>query len=88
LLEVAIFDLLHEGFALENVALQSGGELAGHHEKLIVRDFRERDGAARGNEMRAPLEHEARVPEDKKGENGRHDGESGPARTEKLSEAI
>ena len=36
LLNVALFDLLHEGFALEEVALEIGGELAGHDEKLIV----------------------------------------------------
>ena len=36
LLEVAFFDLLHEGFAPEEVALEIGGELAGHDEELIV----------------------------------------------------
>ena len=51
LLEIAVFDLLHEGFALEEVALELGGELAGDNEELVVGDFGERDGAAGGNEM-------------------------------------
>ena len=51
LLEVPVFDLLHEGFALEEVALEVGGELAGNDEKLVVGNFGERDGAAGGNEM-------------------------------------
>ena len=83
--EVAVFDLLHQGFALEKVALQIGGNLARHDEKLIVNDLGERDGAARGNEMRAPLEHEAGIPENKKGERGARDGKRYPAGTEELS---
>ena len=39
MLEVAVFDLLHEGFAAEKIGAQVGGELAGDHEKLIVDDF-------------------------------------------------
>ena len=39
LLDVAVFDLLHEGFALKEVALEVGGELAGHDEKLILDHF-------------------------------------------------
>jgi hypothetical protein len=34
-LEAAVFDLLHEGFALEVVALEVGGELAGNDEELV-----------------------------------------------------
>src|SRR6266852_8402918 len=68
LLEVAVFDLLHEGFALEEIALEVGRELAGDDEKLIVHNFGERDGTAGGNEMRTPLEHEASVPESEDGE--------------------
>ena len=68
LFKVAVFDLLHEGFALEEVALERDGEFPGDDEKLIVEDFGIRDGAARGNEMRTPLEHESGVPESKSGE--------------------
>ena len=68
LLEVAVFDLLHEGFALEEVALERHGKLPGDDKKLIVGDFGIRDGAARGNEMRTPLEHESGVPESEGGE--------------------
>jgi hypothetical protein len=57
LLEVAVFDLLHEGFAAENIGVEVGEELAGHDDKLIVDDFGKRNGAARGNEMRTPLEN-------------------------------
>ena len=49
LLDVAVFDLLHEGFTLEEVALEVGGELAGNNEELVVGNFRKRDGAAGGN---------------------------------------
>ena len=51
LLEIAVFDLLHEGFALEEVALEVGGELAGDAEELVVGNFGERDGATGRNEM-------------------------------------
>jgi len=44
----AVFNLLHEGFALEEVALAIGGKLTRHDEDLIVDDFGERDGAAAG----------------------------------------
>ncbi len=72
LLDVAVLDLLHEGFALEEVALKVGGELTGDDEKLVAGHFGKRDGAARGNEMGTPLENEAGVPCDQeKNERGR-----------------
>ena len=88
LLEIAVLDLLHEGFALEEVALEVGGELAGDDEELVVGNFGERDGAAGGNEMRTPLEHEASVPESEDGEKSASSGEGGAARAEELSGAI
>ena len=62
LLDVAVFDLLHEGFALEEVVLKIGSELAGDDEELVVGHFGKRNGAARGNEMGTPLENKAGVP--------------------------
>src|SRR6267378_1042066 len=62
LLEIAVFDLLHEGFALEEIALEIGGELTGDDEKLVVGHFGKRDGAAHGNYMGTPLENKAGVP--------------------------
>lgn len=47
--EVAFLDLLHEGVALEEVALEVGGELARDHEELVVANFGERDWSAGGN---------------------------------------
>src|SRR6266576_4079167 len=88
LLDVAVFDLLHEGFALEEVALKIGSELAGDDEELVVGHFGKRDGAARGNEMETPLEHEAGVPKSGDGKQGDRGGESGAARAEELSGAI
>ena len=88
LLDVAVFNLLHEGFALEEVTLQIGGELAWHDKKLIVDDFGKRDGTARGDEMRAPLEHEAGVPESEDGDDDARGGEGGAAGAEELSSAI
>ena len=88
LLEVAVFDLLHEGLALEEIGVEIGGELARDDEKLIADHFRERDGAARGDEMRAPLEHEADVPEDKESEECGSGGECGTLRAEELRGAV
>ena len=88
LAEVAVFELLHEGFALEDVALEIGGKLAGNDEKLVVDHSGERDGAAGGNEMRAPLKHEAEVPQNEEGEKSGGGSESGAIRTEELRGAI
>src|SRR6266550_3849531 len=77
--EIAVFDLLHEGFALEEVALEVGGELAWDDEKLVVGHFGNRDGAARWNEMGTPLEHEACVPESEDGDDDAGGCESGAA---------
>ena len=74
MLEVAVFDLLHKSFALEEVTLEVGGELAGDEEELVVDDIGKRDWAARGDEMGAPLEDEAGVPESGGGE--KNDGGS------------
>ena len=88
LLEVAVFDLFHKTFSAEKVGVKLSGELSGNHKKLVVDHFRKRNGAAYGDKMHTPLEHEAKVPEDKDGE-GRGSGSEGSSgRTEKLSEAI
>jgi len=88
LLDVAVLDLLHEGFAAEKIGVQIGGELARNDEKLVVDDFGKRNGAASGNEMRAPLENEAGVPEGEDSENEKREGKSGAAGMEELSGAI
>ncbi len=88
MLEVAVLDLLHEGFALEKVALEIGGELAGDDEKLIADDFGKRNGAARGNKMRAPLEHQSGVPERSGGEKGERGSERGAGGAEEPRGAI
>src|SRR6266550_3015263 len=88
LLDVAVLDLLHEGFALEDIALEVGGELAGDDEELVVGHFGNRDGAAGGNEMGTPLEHEAGVPKSGDGKQGDRGGESGATRGEEFSGAI
>ena len=88
LLDVAVFDLLHEGFAFEHIVLEIGGELTGHGYKLIVDDCGERNGAARRNKMRTPLEHEAGVPESEDGKKSASGGEGGAARMEELRGAI
>jgi len=88
LLDVAVLDLLHEGFAAEKIGVEIGGELARNDEKLVVDDFGKRNGAACGNEMGAPLENEAGVPEGEDGENEKRGGKSGAAGMEELSGAI
>src|SRR5438552_3190028 len=87
LLEIAVFDLLHEGFALEEVALEVDGELARHDEELVVGDFGKRDGTACRNEMRAPLEDKADVPEREDGEQGNRGDKSDALGAEELSGA-
>src|SRR5207302_9356128 len=64
LLDVALFDLAHELFAAEEIIAEMAGELARDNEELVVGDFAEGNGAARGHEMGAPLNHEAEIPED------------------------
>ena len=88
MLDVAVLDLLHEGSAAEKIGVEIGGELARNDEKLVVDDFGKRNGAACGNEMRAPLENEAGVPEGEDGENEKRGGKSGAAGMEELSGAI
>ncbi len=88
LLDVAVFDLLHEGFALEEVGLEARRELAGDDEELIVDHLGDGDGAAGGNQVCAPLEHEAGVPKDEEGQDGGYRGESRSAGVEDSSEAL
>src|SRR5438876_4909831 len=66
LLDVALFDLLHEVLTLEEVTTKIGGKLPGDYENLIVRDFRKRNRTARGNQVRAPLEDQPHVPQNKR----------------------
>jgi len=88
LLKIAVFNLLHQGPTLEEVALEIGGELARDNEKLVVGHFGKRDGAARGDQMRAPMEDQASIPE--YGDSEQHDrgGESGALGAETLSSAV
>ena len=65
LLDVALFDLLHEAFTFGEVTTKIGGKLVRDFQKLIVNDFRKRDGAASGNQVRAPLEDQPHVPQSK-----------------------
>jgi len=88
LLDVAVFDLLHEGFAIEEVALEVGGDLAGDKEELVVGNFGKRDRAAGRNEMCAPLENKAVVPESEDGKQANRSDEGGALGVEELSGAI
>lgn len=76
--EVALLDLLHERFAVEEIALEVGRKPVGHDEKLVVKNFEERDGTARGNQVGAPLKHQASVPKNQKSERERS-GKEGAA---------
>ena len=64
-MDVALFDLLHEGLALKEVTTKISGKLPRHYENLIVCDFRKRNRTARGNQVRAPLEDQSYVPQNK-----------------------
>jgi len=63
-MEVAVFDLLHEGFAFEEKAVETCAELARNDEELIVGDVAKGDGTAGGDKVSTPLKHEAGVPKD------------------------
>ena len=65
LLDVALLDFVHESVALKEIATQIGGELSRDDKKLIVCDFRERNRATCGNQVRAPLEDQPHVPQNK-----------------------
>src|SRR6266481_4809280 len=88
LAEVAVFDLLHQGLALEEIGAEISGELAGDDENLIVNHLGKRDGTAHRDEVRTPLEHEANVPEEEGGEECGSNGKSGAMGTEGLRGAI
>lgn len=66
LLDVALLDLLHEGFALEEIIMEVGGELAGNDEELIVKHLGEGNRSTGRDEMRTPLKNKSEVPEHKK----------------------
>ena len=88
MLDVALFDLLHETFAVREVTEEIRGELPRDDEDLIVGDFGKRYGTTRGNQVCAPLEHEAGVPESADGDDHAGGCESGVAGAEVLSGAI
>src|SRR6266436_4449200 len=75
LLEVALLDLLHHGFTAKQILSELRGDMAWHNDELISDHFRKRNRAARGNEVRAPLEHQAGVPENKASEKNGRGGE-------------
>src|SRR5438128_8912673 len=68
LLDVTLLDLAHEILAAEKIIAKLAGELARHDEELIVGDFVPCNGTARGNQVRAPLKHEAEIPKNKESE--------------------
>src|ERR1700676_542027 len=88
LLEVALLDLLHHGFAAKQVLFELRRNLAWHDEKLIANHFWKRDRTAPGNEGRAPLEHQAGIPEDKAGEKNAGSAEGGAASPKDASETV
>ncbi len=55
---------------------------------MIADDFGKRNGAARGNKMRAPLEHQSGVPERSGGEKGERGSERGAGGAEEPRGAI
>ena len=88
LLGVALFDLLHEGLALEKIRAELRRELAGNREKLIVEYLRKRDRSTCRNQMGTPLEHKPDIPKNEKSERYTREGQSGFARAKKLCETI
>lgn len=68
LLDVALLDAAHEVLAAEKVIVKLAGELARYDENLIPGDFVPCNGTPRGNQVRAPLKHEAEIPKNKEGE--------------------
>src|SRR5262249_43830992 len=71
LLLVALFDLLHEGAAAEEVRAQAREDGLWNDCELVADHLGKVDGTPRRYEMSAPLKHEAEVP---KNEGGERDG--------------
>ena len=88
LLDVAVLDLLHEGFAAEEVGVEFRGDLARDNEKLIVGCFGKRNGPARGNQMRAPLKNKPSVPGNQNKSERSCRAERGALRAEELREPL
>ena len=88
MLDVTSLDLLHESFTFEEIALKIGGNLRRDGKKLIVNHFRDRNGAARRNQMRAPLEDQANVPKSSERKKSDEGGESGALGMEDPGGAI
>ena len=69
LLHVTLLDLVHESFAMEEVRVELGGKLSGDGLELVTDQLGVRESAAGGDQVRAPLEDDSSIPEDKtKGE--------------------
>lgn len=83
-----MLDLPHERVAVEKVGFQLGRELPGHDGELVVNHLGKRNGPANGNEMLAPLKHEAGVPEDEERKEGDRDDERGTRGAEEPAEAV
>src|SRR6202007_1212024 len=62
-LDIALFNVTHQLASVGNVTLKSPGDLDRHHRYLIVRCLAPGNRAASGDEVRAPLEDESKIPE-------------------------
>ena len=67
LLQIALLDLLHHGFAAKQISFELHRNLARHDSELVLNHFRKRNRATRGDKMRTPLKHQSNIPEDKAG---------------------
>ena len=88
LLLVALFDLAHEIAAAKEVGAEKCGDGTRYNGELVGDHAGEVDGTASGNEMSAPLEHEADVPEDEESKDGGGDKLESAARSEKNGRGI
>ena len=68
LLDVALFDAVHQFLAAEEIFVELAGDLPGYNEKLVVGGIAPGNRPSRRDQMRTPLKHKAQIPEDKTGD--------------------
>ena len=88
LLNVSLFNLLHQFAAAKEVNFQLARDFPGYYEKLVVNHGGERDRSARGDEVRAPLKHQASVPKRENSQDDAGDEDCGAAIGEALEDNV
>jgi hypothetical protein len=88
LLDVLVFNLLHELPAFEEVGLEAARNFTRGEKKLVICHFLERDGATGWNHERAPLKHQSGIPKYKSCEYSARRSDEGPGVCEPSTHCV